>query len=89
MPSAPEEAVDTTKLSSSHLAAYILGTITMVVIKNDERTGQFRDRSGNIKAYTKVNHIPRVSTFRNPVLVPQRTSSRLSSFGIQLFMLAF
>ena len=32
----------------------------MVVIKNDERTGRFRDRSSNIKAYTRVNHIPKV-----------------------------
>jgi len=33
----------------------------MVVIKNDERTGRFRDRSGSIKAYSKANHIPKVS----------------------------
>ena len=31
----------------------------MVVIKNDERTGRFRDRSSNIKAYTRVNNVPR------------------------------
>ena len=41
------------------------GTITMVVIKNDERTGRFRDRSGSIKAYSKANHIPKAS--RTPV----------------------
>ena len=35
----------------------------MVVIKNDERTGRFRDRSGNIKAYSKANHIPKVLVF--------------------------
>ena len=31
----------------------------MVVIKNDERTGRFRERSSNIKAYTRVNNVPR------------------------------
>ena len=47
-------------------SGWLQGTITMVVIKNDERTGRFRDRSGSIKAYSKANHIPKVSIIAIP-----------------------
>lgn len=33
------------------LGAYILGTITLLVVKNDERTGRYRDLSSNLKTY--------------------------------------
>lgn len=33
------------------LGAYILGTITLLVVKNDERTGRYRDLSTNLKTY--------------------------------------
>lgn len=43
-------------------------TITMVVIKNDERTGRFRDRCHNIEAYTRVNHVPQARGPSSPIL---------------------
>jgi hypothetical protein len=36
------------------LGAYILGTITLLVVKNDERTGRYRDLSTNLKTYRWV-----------------------------------
>lgn len=36
------------------LGAYILGTITLLVVKNDERTGRYRDLSSNLKTYRCV-----------------------------------
>jgi hypothetical protein len=36
------------------LGAYILGTITLLVVKNDERTGRYRDLSSNLKTYRWV-----------------------------------
>ncbi|KAF6256108.1 hypothetical protein COO60DRAFT_1702472 [Scenedesmus sp. NREL 46B-D3] len=40
------------------LGAYILGTITLLVVKNDERTGRYRDLSSNLKTYTTLNQLP-------------------------------
>ncbi len=40
--------------------AYIVGTITLVVMKGDERTGHYRQRASNLKQYSKVNSIPKV-----------------------------
>lgn len=40
--------------------AYIVGTITLVVMKGDERTGHYRQRASNLKQYSKVNTIPKV-----------------------------
>jgi hypothetical protein len=36
------------------LGAYILGTITLLVVKSDERTGRYRDMSSNLKTYRCV-----------------------------------
>ena len=43
------------------LGAYVLGTITLIVIKHDERTGRYRDLTTHLKDYIKVNEIPAVS----------------------------
>uniref|UniRef100_A0A383VAB8 Cyclic nucleotide-binding domain-containing protein n=1 Tax=Tetradesmus obliquus TaxID=3088 RepID=A0A383VAB8_TETOB len=40
------------------LGAYILGTITLLVVKNDERTGRYRDLSSNLKTYSTLNALP-------------------------------
>ena len=42
------------------LNAYILGTITLTVIKHDERLGFYRQRCNNLKRYANINHIPSV-----------------------------
>lgn len=42
------------------LGAYVLGTITLLVVKHDERTGRYRDLSTNLKEYINVNEIPDV-----------------------------
>lgn len=42
------------------LGAYVLGTITLLVVKHDERTGRYRDLSFNLKQYIAVNEIPEV-----------------------------
>ena len=42
------------------LGAYVLGTITLLVVKHDERTGRYRDLSTNLKEYIAVNEIPEV-----------------------------
>ena len=40
--------------------AYVLGTITLLVVKSDERTGRYRDMSAVLKEYIVVNEIPTV-----------------------------
>ena len=40
--------------------AYVLGTITLLVVKSDERTGRYRDMSAVLKEYIGVNEIPMV-----------------------------
>ena len=40
------------------LGAYILGTITLLVVKADERTGRYRDRSMHLKNFTQANNLP-------------------------------
>eukprot|EP00798_Chlamydomonas_sp_ICE-L_P004693 gene4693-14896_t len=40
------------------LNAYILGTITMLVVKGDERSKAFRDRVTTLRQYAKINDIP-------------------------------
>lgn len=42
------------------LGAYILGTITLLVVKSDERTGRYRDMSSNLKTYSTLNRLPQV-----------------------------
>jgi hypothetical protein len=44
------------------LNAFIIGTLTLVVMKNDERTGQYRQRASNLKQYSSVNGIKPVRT---------------------------
>jgi hypothetical protein len=38
----------------------MIGTITLVVMKGDERTGYYRQRANNLKQYSKVNNVPKV-----------------------------
>lgn len=40
--------------------AYVLGTITLLVVKSDERTGRYRDMSAVLKEYIGVNEVPPV-----------------------------
>ncbi|KAK9791836.1 hypothetical protein WJX73_006514 [Symbiochloris irregularis] len=40
------------------LGAYILGTITLLVVKADERTGRYRDRSMHLKNFSQANQLP-------------------------------
>lgn len=40
------------------LGAYILGTISLLVVKSDERAGHFRELSANLKHYSVVNDLP-------------------------------
>ncbi|CAL5221935.1 g4209 [Coccomyxa viridis] len=56
----PAEAVWATIYMFFNLAlgAYVLGTITLIVIKHDERTGRYRDLTTHLKDYIKVNEIP-------------------------------
>jgi hypothetical protein len=65
----PAEAVWATIYMFFNLAlgAYVLGTITLLVVKTDERTGRYRDMSQNLKQYNQVNEIPQV---RGPHNVP-------------------
>ena len=42
-------------------SADIAGTITLLIIKHDEQTGNFRDQSGVLQEYAKLNKLPRVS----------------------------
>ena len=59
----PAEAVWATIYMFFNLAlgAYVLGTITLIVIKHDERTGRYRDLTSHLKDYIRVNEIPPVS----------------------------
>ena len=59
----PAEAVWATIYMFFNLAlgAYVLGTITLIVIKHDERTGRYRDLITHLKDYIRVNEIPPVS----------------------------
>ncbi|GFR50886.1 hypothetical protein Agub_g13176 [Astrephomene gubernaculifera] len=40
------------------LAAYILGTVTMLVVKGDERSKQFRERMSSLNEFSKTNELP-------------------------------
>ena len=42
------------------LSAYILGSITLLVVKSDEQAGVFRDHSNAMKQYSKLHAIPEV-----------------------------
>ena len=42
------------------LSAYILGSITLLVVKSDEAAGHFRDSANAMKQYTKQHNIPQV-----------------------------
>jgi Ion channel len=58
---------------SAGFNSYIIGTITLVVMKGDERTGHYRRCANNLKQYSKVNSVPKVrqdvSTSRNQLAV--------------------
>eukprot|EP00884_Botryococcus_braunii_P009821 jgi/Botrbrau1/18840/Bobra.177_2s0005.1 len=40
------------------IGAYIMGTISLLVVKADERTGQYRDRAANLKQFVQQHAIP-------------------------------
>eukprot|EP00798_Chlamydomonas_sp_ICE-L_P017133 gene17133-23437_t len=40
------------------VSAYILGTITVLVMKGDERTNVYRERMSNLAGYAEQHHIP-------------------------------
>lgn len=61
--------------SNLALTAYVLGSITLIVLKGDERVGRFRDRSNNLKAYSIANDIPPVG--RAPPSYDHSCSDRL------------
>jgi hypothetical protein len=42
------------------IGAYIMGTISLLVVKADERTGDFRDRAANLKQFVQQHAIPKV-----------------------------
>ena len=64
----PAEAVWATIYMFFNLAlgAYVLGTITLIVIKHDERTGRYRDLITHLKDYIRVNEIPPVRPPKSP-----------------------
>lgn len=42
------------------LQAYILGTITLIMVKADERSKNYRDRMEGLKAFADANELPEV-----------------------------
>ena len=42
------------------------GTITLLVIKHDEQTGNYRDKTGILKDYSQLNKLPWVSPLCMP-----------------------
>lgn len=38
--------------------SYILGTITLLVVKNDQANSEFRDQYRNLCSFTRANSIP-------------------------------
>ena len=40
------------------LTAYILGTVTLLMVKSDERSGVYRDRVSLLKEYSELNSLP-------------------------------
>ena len=42
------------------LGAYILGTVTMLMVKGDERSKEFRDQTTSLKEYSHLNDLPPV-----------------------------
>lgn len=44
------------------LNSYILGTITMVVIKADEKSGSLREMYGKLNYFSSLNHLDRQHT---------------------------
>ena len=48
------------RLFNLFLGAYILGTVTMLVVKGDERSKQFRERMYTLADFSKTNELPQV-----------------------------
>ena len=42
------------------VSAYIIGTITLVVVRGDERTREYRDRMKAVSEYTDQHGIPKM-----------------------------
>eukprot|EP00798_Chlamydomonas_sp_ICE-L_P032077 gene32077-33723_t len=40
------------------VSAYILGTITMLVVKSDEHSNKFRDRVTHMREFSRINKVP-------------------------------
>lgn len=43
------------------LAAYVLGTVTMLIVKSDKRSKVYRERVTNLHTYSTENELPTVS----------------------------
>lgn len=50
------------------LSAYILGTITLLVVKSDEKAGEYREQSNSMKQYGALNDLPQVRVLCAAVL---------------------
>lgn len=48
------------------VASYIIGTITVLVVKRDEATRDYRSRRAVLDAYNKEHHLPKVSWNHRP-----------------------
>jgi hypothetical protein len=44
------------------MSSYILGTITVLVVRADERTKEYRQAMGDLEEYAAQNKIPNVGT---------------------------
>jgi hypothetical protein len=44
------------------IMAWIVGTITLLVVKHDEKTGQYRSSLTNLNAFTTTHDIPKLLT---------------------------
>jgi hypothetical protein len=42
------------------LMAWIVGTITLLVVKSDEKTGQYRENLGNLDLFSHTHDVPEV-----------------------------
>jgi hypothetical protein len=42
------------------MTAWIVGTITLLVVKSDEKTGEYRDSLSNLEVYNVTHDIPKV-----------------------------
>ena len=48
-------------MTAQMVSVAFAGTITLLIIKHDEQTGNYRDKTGVLKEYAHLNQLPRVS----------------------------